>query len=268
MSLVKSEEELELIRYVGHVGELGCQTMMDVVKPGVSESEVYSAIIKTLFAHGASVKGLNLLSGVENLSWGYPKWIGKAQRPRNVQKGEIILVEMCPHYGYVQTQQQMTVALKPVDPVNQECADAARRSLELGLEALRPGKTFKEVCDAMEEPIAEAGLWHLTPMIHSINTMQMVSYRQMGMRDHLPKTDLPGIDKYDISRWERHVPYKGTMTRPLIGGNLVIKKGMTFALEPNACRGRHRVNIGPSVIVADDGVEVLNQLPNEMQIVG
>jgi Xaa-Pro aminopeptidase len=43
---------------------------------------------------------------------------------------------------------------------------------------------------------------------------------------------------------------------------------MVFELEPNACRGKYRVNIGGTVAVTEDGVEEFNKLPTELQIVG
>ena len=61
--------------------------------------------------------------------------------------------------------------------------------------------------------------------------------------------------------------YKGIKPIPLSGGDLVLKPGMLFELEPNVCRGRHRVNIGGAVIVTEEGCEELNKLPTEMQVV-
>lgn len=49
------------------------------------------------------------------------------------------------------------------------------------------------------------------------------------------------------------------------GGDLVLKPGMVFEMEPNACKGRHRVNIGGTVVVTEKGVEELNHLSMEMQ---
>jgi Xaa-Pro aminopeptidase len=41
----------------------------------------------------------------------------------------------------------------------------------------------------------------------------------------------------------------------------VLEPGMVFALEPNACIGNHRVNIGGTVIVTATGCEELNHIP-------
>ncbi len=41
---------------------------------------------------------------------------------------------------------------------------------------------------------------------------------------------------------------------------------MVFELEPNAQRGKHRVNIGGTVVVTESGVEELNHLATNMLI--
>lgn len=261
MVLVKGEEELKLVRQAAHIGETACEAMLNVTKPGVSESDIYFAIMQAIQDNGGSAPlGLIIHSGKENPSWGDPRWLTKGERPRTVQEREHVLVEMFPTYGGLQTQQQMTVALKPIDPVVKELAQAAKRSNEIGLTMLRPGNSFEEVCDAMEGPITEAGFWHLTPLIHSINPLHLISQRQVGMIDNLP-----GIEHINPGHWQKG-EYKGIRARSITGGDTEIQAGMCFAMEPNACRGKKRVNIGGTVIVTDHGVENLNKLATEMRI--
>ena len=54
---VKSDEELQLVRRSAEIGEIASQRMMEVTRPGVSESEIYAAIMYELFLNGAN--GLN-----------------------------------------------------------------------------------------------------------------------------------------------------------------------------------------------------------------
>ena len=42
---------------------------------------------------------------------------------------------------------------------------------------------------------------------------------------------------------------------------------MVVELEPNACFGMHRVNLGAGVIVTPTGAEELNTLPTRVQYV-
>ena len=249
--LVKSDEELELVRYAARVGERACEVMINSMKPGTSERALYAEIMKTICESGAAVRYplLILHTGIDNMGWGPPMWQYQAQPPRILQAGDLVQAEIFPCYGGLEAQQQMAVSLNPVNSITAECAKVARRSYESGLQALRPGRTFQQVCDAMEEPVRGAGYWHLTPLIHSLNPIGWTSATQVGIEQ------MPGHEKY-----------KDLRGRPVVGGDLVIKAGMVFELEPNACKGKQRTNIGGTVIVRQDGVEELNVLPTEMRV--
>lgn len=252
MMLVKSEEELNMIRRSAQIGELACRTMMKVTKPGVSEAKIYSEVMSAIYAQGAvtTPEFLILKSGRVNVSWGSPIWVHRGGIPRTVKKGEIVHAETFPVYAGFETQQQMAVALKPVDPANEECADVARRSYLAGIKTLRPGITFKTVCDAMYAPLLETECWNLTPLIH---TMMPLLYVSMMTYD---TTHLPGAGLF-----------KSVKTVPIVGGDLIIREGMVMELEPNACKGMNRVNIGGTVIVTKNGVEELNKLASKMRVV-
>jgi len=249
--LVKSDEELELVRWAARAGERACEVMINNMKPGVSERSLYAEIMKSICESGAAVRYplLILHTGIDNMSWGPPMWQYQAQPPRILQAGDLVQAEIFPCYGGLEAQQQMAVSLNPVNSITAECGRVARISYEVGLEALRPGKTFQQVCDAMEEPIRSEGCWHLTPLIHSLNPIGWTSATQVGIEQ------MPGHEKYN-----------GLRGRPAMGGDLVIQAGMVFELEPNACKGKQRTNIGGTVIVRQDGVEELNILPTEMRV--
>jgi Xaa-Pro aminopeptidase len=253
---IKSDQELQLVRRAAEIGEQAAERMMNVTRPGTSESEIYAAVMHELFLNGAN--GLNvpyatpmlLHSGPDNPGWGPPIWLIRAQRPRIIQKGDVVQAEIFPRYGGMYAQLQMSIAIHPVDSLNKECATVARRSFEAGLNTLRPGKTFREVVEAMEEPLKEAGAWHLTPLIHNLNPLNWVSRMGVGMEK------LPGIERY---RWNG--PLGDVRPDETIQANTV------WELEPNACLGKHRINIGGTVIVTTAGVESLNGLPTAMRIV-
>lgn len=254
---VKSDEELKLVHRAAEIGELAAEAMMNVVRPGVSESKIYAAIMDQLYENGGCagfsrcLGDLILHSGPDNPSWGAPTWLLRGQPPRMVTKGDIVHAEIFPHYAGMEAQLQMCIAIEPLDPVNRECAEIARRSYEIGLKALRPGRMFGEVVKEMGEPLRQAGAWHLTPLIHSLNPLCWVSGTGVGIEN------LPGIKNY-----------KGMLTTPVIGAELFIQANTVWELEPNACFGKHRVNIGGTVIVTEGGAVALNMLPTEMRIVG
>ncbi len=74
--IVKSEEELALVRHSGKIGEMACEKMLEVTKPGVPENEIYATIMHTIHSHVATAPEPHLIlaSGPSNITWGPPIW--------------------------------------------------------------------------------------------------------------------------------------------------------------------------------------------------
>lgn len=254
LMLVKSEEELALVRRAAKIAESASQVMLETTRPGVGEEVIYAEILREIYRHGADARypTLNLHSGSQNISWGPPRWISRAERPRRVQKGDMVQAEIFPCCGNQEVQVQMSVALDPIDKASRRCEDVARRSYEAGLDALRPGITFAELVHAMEEPLAEFGCWAKTPLVHSLNPAGWIGQTSINMEQ------LEGTQ-------EGRIEGKASKRKIVSGGELVIRPGMTFAFEPNACIGTHRVNIGGALIVTETGCAELNLLPTRVQ---
>lgn len=246
--LVKSEEELTLFRHASQLAEQACQVMLDVTKPGVSEVDIYSAVLHEFHRHGASMAhDLFVHSGPDNLSWDAPRWLYRTQPARVVQNGDMVLAEMMPAVGGLEAQAQMCIAVGDVAEPFHRAAEVARESYERGLAAIRPGVRFGDVADAMNEPLVRAGAWHLTPLIHSLTPLTMVG----------PVTE--GTDRSITDKFKKVVELPGTDL------DVVLEPGMTIQLEPDAVFGRHQVNIGGNVIVTEDGHEELNSIPTQLR---
>ena len=114
----KSAEELELARFTASLGELACQRMLEITRPGVSEAEIYAEVTSLIFRAGAMLTPPSLIvkSGRDSLSWGPPEWGAGAVPARVIGRGELVSSELMPTYGGVETQQQMMIAIGPVPP--------------------------------------------------------------------------------------------------------------------------------------------------------
>lgn len=251
LMLVRSEEELALMRYASDVGELACAAMLQATTEGRNECEIYAAMASVIYAHGCDpLPGPFVHTGVENLSWGYSIWLSQAQQARSVPRGGIVQAEIMVNYGGIQSQQQMSVALAPVAPVCLQLADIARRSYEAGLAVMQPGRSFGELADAMEVPLEQAQCWHSTPLVHSLSPNHLHGHIRVGMER------MPG---FQASHRVQPIPP--------FGGEKILQPGMVIELEPNACIGSWRVNLGGAVIITENGPEELNSLPTRMQVV-
>ncbi len=248
--LVKSPEEQRLLRYAAEVSERACRVMADTCRPGMSEAAVHAEIMREILRACCDVRYpfLTLQSGPDNMGWGVPRWTFRAEPPRRLATGDLVQAEIHTVYGGQEAQVQMCVALTPVDPVIDALEAVARRSYEAGLAAIAPGVTFGEVAAAMERPLLDAGCWSKTPLLHTM-TFGSTGFTPVN-REQLAGTREEAIEG-------RQRP---GVRRP----ELVLREGMAIELEPNACRGMRRVNIGSGVLVGRTGAVPLNDLPNRV----
>jgi Xaa-Pro aminopeptidase len=252
--LVKSAEELALLRFAARVSEQASQAMLDAAKPGASEADVYAAIVAEIYRRGCDTRypHLSLQSGPDNIGWGAPRWVLRAEAPRILERGDVVQAEIHTAYGGQEAQVQMSVALDPIDAMLATCADVARQSYEAGVAAVRPGVTFRSVVEAMEEPLRRAGCWSKTPLLHTL-TFGATGFTPVN-REQLAGT--------------REEQTEGRIRAGIRRGELALAAGMTLELEPNACLGMKRVNIGGAVIVTDGGCEELNAISTRMRHAG
>ncbi|MDB5408400.1 MAG: family metallopeptidase [Rhodospirillales bacterium] len=248
--LVKSDEELALLRYAARVSEAACAAMIEATRPGVSEAAVYAAIMYAIHRHGCDARYpfLSLQSGPDNIAWGAPRWILRAEPPRRLERGDMVQAEIHTCYGGQEAQVQMSIALDPVDGDLQRCERAARLAYDAAIAAIRPGTTFGEEVQAMAAPIRDSACWSKTPLLHTL------TFGSTGFTD-VNREQIAGTAEGAI---EAQLPVG--VRRP----ELVLREGMTLEVEPNACIGTKRVNIGGAVLVTGNGCEALNDLPTRV----
>ena len=247
--LERSPQDIVHLRRAAATGEEACKAMIEVARVGATESDVYAAGMCAFHKSGVNIAGMMLQSGPEAFAWGRPMWLYRAQPPRVLQEGDIVLAELFPHYGGVEAQLQLAIAIGKVYPDNEKCAEVARKAYEAGLAVIKPGVLFSQVCDAMEQPVREIGGWHVTPMIHTVNPAGLVSSFALDIEKQIPEIE------------HQYSKIHGRLR----SAEFELKPGMSFASEPNCQFGRHRVNIGGTIIVTETGTEELNKIPNNLQ---
>ena len=243
LMMEKDEEELRLARHAAGVGERACQVMLDATRAGASESEIYAAVAGSIYAAGLTLTPPSLIirSGVGRLAWGPPDWGVAPIPPRRIAAGDLVYAELMPSYGGIEAQQQMTITVGKPGPLVRELAAVARASYDAGLRALRPGLLFSELFEAMAQPLRDAECWHLSTLVHSVSPATLLGVSHGGVEKAF------GAE------------YPWLRPRP-ISMDAELREGMLFSFEPNACRGRTRVNIGGTVAVRAGGAEELNSI--------
>ena len=248
--LVKSDEEIALLRFAARVSEEACAAMVDAARPGVNEAGVYAEIMRTIYRWGCETRypNMSLQSGPDNVGWGAPRWALRAEHPRVLERGDMVQAEIHTLYGGVEAQVQMSVALDPVGAVLHTCERVARESYAAGVASVRPGVTFAEVVHAMEAPMRRSGCWGKTPLAHTMS---------------FGATGFTALNREQLAA-TRDAAVESQATVGIRRGDLVLRAGMVLELEPNACLGMQRVNIGAGVLVTSAGCEQLNHLPTRV----
>lgn len=252
LMLVKSLEEQRLIRHCADIGENACRAMLDLVRPGVRERDIYAAIMEVIHKSGATTPPPNLIIsvGADDVGWAPPFWTYAGGESRILQEGDLVQAEIMPAYGGLETQQQLSVAIEPVPTVIRELAAISRRSYEVGVSVARPGVSFRELDEAMSRPAKDSGSWTLTPLVHSLTPTVLVG--QIGI--NIQK--VPDLLRYD-----------GLQSVPVLN-DIILEPGMSFALEPDSSRENHRVNLGGTILIEEDRATELNTLATNMHIIG
>lgn len=250
LAIVKSAEELTLLRHAAQLGEVACRDYAAACRPGRRESEVAAAALHAIIAGGGWSHMLVIRSGEEALGWTvYPEWIAQGGGSRVLAGGDLVASELFPSYAGYESQQQIQVNIGAPDGARAEAARVARASYDAGIAVARPGTSFAELCDAMHAPIHDAGCWVLSPLVQ---TLSPVLFNSAIFVDAADQPALAGIALPAMAPRD---------------GDLVLEPGMAFAFQPNAVNGRTRVNIGGTVVITEDGCEELNQLSNDLVVV-
>ena len=104
MIIIKSKQEIELMREAGKVASLILRELKDLVKPGISTMEIDRFVEKTVKAHG--------MKAAEKGYCGYPASVctsvneevvhGIPSKKRILREGDIVSVDLVVEYkGYM-----------------------------------------------------------------------------------------------------------------------------------------------------------------------
>lgn len=241
LASVRSDEELRLVRHAAGIGERMCEAMRAQARPGATEADLVAATVSSCLRDGGYTAEVLIGSGAEHIGWGPAAWNYRAQSPRVLEEGDVVLAEVFSLFGLFETQHQPMIAVGEPHPEFMRAAVVARASYEAGVGALRVGNTFGDVVDAMEAPLLEAGGWHVHPLIHSINPYGPIGFGSA-----------PGIEVFADA-----AGYGDCGRLPTVGREVELKETMSFAFEPNCGFGRRLANLGGTVLVgAEGGVEL------------
>jgi len=230
MSLIKTPEEIEIMREGGRILSNALQKAVDAVKPGVLMSEIDQIAEQALIDEGAkpSFKGFKSGDDVP-----FPSTLcisandeivhGCGDRDVELKEGDIVGLDIGCWYKELCTDMAVTVPVGSISEDRKQLLQTTRLALDRAVEACQKDGLISDIAKAVEEVAEEK----------EYGIVQSLTGHGVGHAVH-EKPSIPNFtnDKFPIVK---------------------IKQGMCLALEPMLTAGGHEIKTD------DDGWSIRTQ---------
>ena len=212
MIIIKSDEEIDLMRISGKVTAFILKELESFIKPGISTADIDRFVETTIRDNGMipTFKGYGGFPASACVSINEEVVHGIPSKKRILKEGDIVSVDVGSTYkGYV-SDAARTYAVGEISDVAKKLIKATRDSFFAGLEFCKVGYRLSDISHAIQKKAEEEGFSVIRDFVgHGV-----------GQNMH----EEPQIPNYG---------------RPGRGPRLA--KGMVFAIEPMICEGGYEV---------------------------
>lgn len=212
MIIIKSDQEIDLMREAGKVTGLILKELEDFIKPGISTLDIDRFVEDTIRKHGMtpSFKGLYDFPASACVSVNDEVVHGIPHKKRRLKEGDIVGVDTGATYrGYV-SDAARTYAVGEISDAARRLIDTARDSFFESLKFCRAGCRLSDISNAVQTKVESEGFSVIRDFVgHGIG-------QKMHEEPQIPNFGKPG-------RGPR------------------LAKGMVFAIEPMICEGGYDV---------------------------
>ena len=150
MAREKTEREIEIIRKVARIADVGSDAFVNGARVGVREYELVAELEFAMRSAGADDIFILMASGKHNNEMHEPT-------DRRLQEGDVIIGEITPAYEGQFIQLCRTVFLGEPSPILYEKYDILTRALDASFKAMKAGASASVITRTMNEVIGEAG---------------------------------------------------------------------------------------------------------------
>lgn len=222
--VLKTAEEIAIMREAGRIVAQAHQAMRDALRPGISTKELDTLAEMVIRDHGAEPTFLNYGPGGkppfpatitasinEELVHGIPR------EDRLLQEGDIISLDTaCLYQGYV-GDAAFTAAIGDVSPAVERLIRIAEEALQIAIEMSVVGNKVSDVSRSTQKFAAK----------HGYSVALEYTGHGVGQKMHEP----PQVPNW----WPRN------NKRRMIWQDYELQSGMTFAIEPMLIAGRNEL---------------------------
>lgn len=232
--LIKSADEISLMRHAVAVADTGMQWMHDELKPGITENQLWAHLHFENIRHGGAWIETRLLSSGPRTN----PWMQECS-DRIMQAGEMLSfdTDLIGPFGYcADISRSWTVGHTPPTAQQRKLYSAAYDQLQHNQALLHAGLSFREFSEAA---------WKIAPEYYA-NRYCCIAHG-VGMADEFPAIAHQGAD------WGRS-GYDGQF-----------QKNMVVCIESYIGEqgGTEGVKLEQQVVINDSGCEVLSNIPFE-----
>jgi len=245
LRMVKSEEELQMIKTAVDITRKAYLRVLDKVKPGMMEYEIEAEITYEFLRHGAAGHAYPpIIAGGENACiLHYP------DNDKMLKECQLVLMDFGAEYGNYAADCSRTIPVSgKFTPRQKECYEAVLDVFNKAKKLYVPGNTIdninKQTGEWMQEKMLELGLLSYTDIEnHTGENPPYFKYFMHGTSHFL------GLDVHDV----------GTKQTPL-------EKGMVLTCEPGLYIPEEEIGIRieTDMLVDDNPVDLMADFPVEV----
>ena len=226
--VIKSSEELEIMQAAGRINALALTAVREAIAPGVTTKALDTIAETVIRDHGAIPAFLGYPGPTP-----YPATINSCINEemvhaipgdRVIQEGDLVSIDCGTVYQGFVADSAFSVGVGNVSADVQRLLNVTNKSLEIGIDKMRVGNRVGDVSAAIQKYVESFG-FHVPREYtgHGVG-------RQMHEGPQVPNWGLPGR-------------------------GMVLRAGMTIALEPMVLVGTHRTKIQPDqwTVTSADG---------------
>lgn len=258
LRLIKSNEEIGMIRRAAEICRTALDALVDAAQPGTPEAVLVADMLRAQVANGAEPQVFTFLSSgpVEHPTGEVWRLLHGTEPPgaptmRPLSDGDAVVTEYHTCYGGYLAGAEFTVYVGRRAPAQLKAIfDVCVETLQVSLEVLRPGVTIREAYTAIRAPVEWAGM----------------DFVELGFHGHgLASPEFPTVV---------HRPGQGgpaSMDGTGIG-DLVIREGMVLCNNIDVFDPRWKPDVGcmygDTVVVGPDTTSRLVDIPTELAETG
>ena len=152
--LLKSDEELEVIREAARIGDIGLRAALDSIRAGMTELDVYAEIVYAMAKAGGENPAITLpvVSGKKSACFH-----ALASR-KMIEPGDIVNIDVCGVYRRYHSDVCRTVSIGEPDKEVADYIAHITGALDVAAGLIRPGLLVADFMEEMKRYYADCGL--------------------------------------------------------------------------------------------------------------